>query len=167
VAVISAGQRNGPGYGNRQLTINQKGYYMKLKVTPISTSTSSIVLGTILLAVIGIKSSFADITITATPVSTSGSNSVCPGSYIGTATYSKTIAQGWGWVPTNTVHTATDTNRSDTIVYYSGRLLDHGCNQTSVSITNPCPSTAYRFTVYFTNNVPTNPYPIVLQGFMP
>jgi hypothetical protein len=127
----------------------------------------SIILGVGLLVMAGIRSSSADTTATATPTVVSGTNGTCPGGYIGMASYSKTVAQGWGWVPTNTVHTATDTNRSDTKISFTGKLSDRGCDQTSVSITNPPPSPCYRFTVYFTNNVPTNPYTIVLDGFMP
>ena len=120
-----------------------------------------------LAAFIQTQSGFAAITISAVPVSSSGSNGVCPGGYIGYASYSKTVAQGWGWAPTNTVHTATDTNRTDTKVEFTGKLLDSGCNQTTVTIPDPTVSTKYRFKVYFTNNVPTNTYPLVLEGFAP
>lgn len=109
----------------------------------------------------------APVTVYATPVVSSGSNGICPGGYIGYVKYEKTTAQGWGWAPTNTVHTATDTNRADTKVEFLGRLNDTGCNQTTVSVAQPCFSTKYRFTIYFTNNVPTNSYPIELEGFSP
>jgi hypothetical protein len=115
----------------------------------------------------GTQSGFAAITISAVPVSSSGSNGVCPGGYAGYASYTKTTAQGWGWAPTNTVHTATDTNRSDTKVEFLGKLNDTGCNQTSVTVPHPTTSTKYRFTVYFPSNVPTNSYPLVLEGFNP
>ena len=113
------------------------------------------------------QSAFAAITINAVPVIGSGTNGVCPGGYIGSARYTKTVAQGWGWAPTNTVHTATDTNRSNTKVEFTGKSGDNGCNQTTVTIPHPTASTKYQFTVYFTNNVPTNSYPLVLAGFAP
>lgn len=103
------------------------------------------------------------------PVNSSGSSGSCPGSYAGYVSYTKTVAQGWGWAPSTnaTSHTATDTTRSDTKVVYNGKSLDSGCNQTSVSVPHPPYSTKYRFTIYFTNNVPTNTYSILLDGFDP
>ena len=116
----------------------------------------------------GIQTSLAGpITAFATPVVSTGTNGLCPGGYTGYVIYTKTVAQGWGWAPTNTVHTATDTNRTDTKVEFLGKLNDIGCNQTTVAIVQPCPSTKYRFTIYFPNNVPTNSYPITLSGFAP
>jgi len=120
------------------------------------------------LALLGqIQSGFAGITISAVPVVSSGTNGVCPGGYVGYASYSKTVAQGWGWAPTNTVHTATDTNRPDTKVEFTGKIGDSGCNQTTVTVPDPTASPKYRFKVYFTNHVPTNAYPLVLDGFAP
>jgi hypothetical protein len=113
------------------------------------------------------QSGFADIIVSAIPVVSSGSNGVCPGAYVGYVSYTKTAGQGWGWAPTNTVHTATDTNRSDTKVEFLGILSDSGCNQTTVSVPNPTTSPKYRFTVYFPSNVPTSSYPIQLSGFAP
>lgn len=109
------------------------------------------------------------VTVWSTPVVSSGSSGSCPGSYAGYANYTKTLAQGWGWAPTSgtTTHTATDLNRMDTKVQYSGKLGDGDCNQTSVSVPDPTYSTKYRFTIYFTNNVPTNAYSITLDGFDP
>jgi hypothetical protein len=111
------------------------------------------------------------ITVFGTPVSGGGGSPTnsCPGVYVGYVNYVKTASQGWGWVPTagTTLHTATDTNRTDTKVYYLGRYGDSGCNQTTVTVPHPTASPKYRFTVFFTNNVPTNPYPIVLDGFDP
>jgi hypothetical protein len=116
----------------------------------------------------GIQSSLAGpVTVFATPVVSHGTNGVCPGAYAGYVTYTKTVAQGWGWAPTNTVHTATDTNRADTKIEFDGKLLDTGCNQTTVTVPQPSPSSKYRFTIYFPNNVPTNSYPITLSGFAP
>lgn len=114
-----------------------------------------------------VQSSFAGpVTVYAMPVASSGTNGLCPGGYVGYVAYMKTNS-AWGWAPTNTVHTATDTNRTDTKVEFNGRLKDSGCNQTTVTVPNPCPSTKYRFTIYFTNDVPTNDYPIELEGFAP
>jgi len=105
------------------------------------------------------------------PVFSSGGSGTCPGPYAGYVNYKKTIAQGWGWAPDttngNTVFFATDTNRTDTKVQYVGKLGDNGCAQTLVTVPNPPVSTVYRFTIYFTNNVPMNAYSIVLDGFKP
>ena len=115
----------------------------------------------------GIHAAFAGFTIAVTPVVSSGSNGVCPSAYAGYASYTKTVAQGWGWAPTNTVHMATDTNRSDTKVEFIGKLGDTGCNQTAVTVPHPTTSTKYQFKVYFPNNVPTNSYKLTLSGFNP
>ena len=103
-----------------------------------------------------------------TPYPGGGSQGTCPGRYAGYVNYIKTASQGWGWAPiAGMAHTATDTNRTDTKIEYGGRSGDEDCDQTSVSIPDPAFSTKYRFTIYFTNNVPTNAYPITLTGFNP
>jgi hypothetical protein len=105
------------------------------------------------------------------PKISGGSLGTCPGSYAGYINYTKTISQGWGWVPSTnstTVFTAADgSGRTDTKIVYSGKYLDIGCDQTSVTIPNPPISPAYRFTIYFPSNVPTTNYPIILTGFNP
>jgi hypothetical protein len=103
------------------------------------------------------------------PITSSGSQGTCPGAYTGYVTYTKTVAQGWGWTPmTNTtIFTASDTTRTDTKVEYGGDYGDEGCAKTTVTIPNPPFSPAYRFAIYFTNNVPTTNYPITLTGFNP
>lgn len=105
------------------------------------------------------------------PVFGNGSQGSCPGKYAGYVNYTKTAQQGWGWTPdtsnSNTVFTATDTNRTDTKIQYVGMYGDIGCNQTSVTVPNPAFSPVYRFTIFFTNNVPTNAYGITLDGFLP
>jgi hypothetical protein len=115
----------------------------------------------------GVHSGYADIFVTAKATASSGTNGTCPGGFIGYATYTKSPAEGWGWAPTNTVHTVTDTNRTDTKVQFKGMFGDNGCNQTTVTLPNPAVSPKYQFTVYFTNNVPTNSYTIELKGFSP
>jgi len=105
------------------------------------------------------------VTIYGAPVLASGGSGSCPGPYAGYVCYVKT--SGWGWIPSGTLHTATDLNRTDTKVEYIGRYGDHGCDQTSVTIPHPTPNPKYRFAVYFPNNVPTNSYPITLVGFQP
>ncbi len=106
------------------------------------------------------------ITVYGTPLLSNGSSAGCPGKYAGYVIYSKPVSQGWGWTPTGTVHTVTDTNRTDTKVQYVGAYGDIGCAQTTVSIPNPTFSPVYEFCIYFTNNVPTNAYPMVLlTGF--
>lgn len=110
------------------------------------------------------------ITVSGTPVLGSGSRGTCPGPYTGWVAYTKPVSQGWGWAPTPgaTTLTATDgSGRTDTKVQYVGAYGDNGCGQTSVTIPYPPFSPVYRFTVYFTNNVPTNAYPITLTGFNP
>ena len=124
----------------------------------------------VLVLLTGTHASRADVTVFATPVTTSGSNGFCPGSYTGYVFYSKTVANGWGWAPSTntTVFKATDGGgRTDTKVDFVGKSNDTGCNQTSVTIPNPPTSTKYRFYIYFTNSVPTTNYPIVLTGFDP
>jgi hypothetical protein len=104
------------------------------------------------------------------PLSGSGGQGTCPGHYIGYANYSPGT-NAWGWVPDttngNTVFFATDTNRSNTKIQYLGEYGDSGCNQMTVTIPNPPTSPQYVFTIFFTNNVPTNAYPITLDGFYP
>jgi hypothetical protein len=109
------------------------------------------------------------ITVFGTPLLGSGSQGGCPGHYAGYVIYSKPVSQGWGWTPAGTVHTVTDgSGRTNTKVQYVGAYGDVGCNQTTVSISNPTFSPVYQFTIYFTNNVPTNAYPMVLlTGFNP
>ncbi|HEY1661731.1 MAG TPA: immunoglobulin domain-containing protein [Verrucomicrobiae bacterium] len=105
------------------------------------------------------------------PVVSSGSQGGCPGAYVGYVSYTKTIQNGWGWAPDttggNTIFTAVDTNRTNTKIQYVGVYGDNGCNQTTVTVPNPPISPVYQFTIYFTNNVPTNAYAITLDGFKP
>jgi hypothetical protein len=100
-----------------------------------------------------------------------GGSGSCPGHYVGYVNYTKPYTNGWGWAPDttngNTVFTATDNNQTNTKVEYVGAYGDEGCNQTTVTVPNPPYSPVYRFTIYFTNNVPTNAYPITLSGFKP
>lgn len=100
-----------------------------------------------------------------------GSQGSCPGPYTGCVTFSKPYTNGWGWAPDttngNTIFTATDNNQTNTKVEYVGAYGDEGCNQTTVTVPNPPYSPLYRFCIYFTSSVPTNPYPITLSGFNP
>jgi hypothetical protein len=110
------------------------------------------------------------ITVYGTPIASGGSTTnSCPGTYAGYVNYTKTASQGWGWAPSSgtTIHTATDTNRNDTKVLYLGKAGDKDCHITTVSVPDPTVSPKYRFTIYFTNNVPTNAYGILLDGFDP
>jgi hypothetical protein len=109
------------------------------------------------------------VVVYATPIVSGGGSGTCPGPYAGYVNYTKTAAQGWGWQPnTNTtIHTASDTTRSDTKIQYVGKKGDVGCNQTIVTVPDPTFSTAYRFTICFTNNVPSTNYPMTLNGFNP
>lgn len=108
-------------------------------------------------------------TVFGSPFVMSGGSGLCPGPYAGYVNYTKPYNQGWGWAPsTNTsLHIASDgTGRLDTKVQYGGKFGDVGCGLTSVIVT-PTISPKYRFTIYFPNNVPTNAYPITLDGFDP
>ncbi len=109
------------------------------------------------------------ITVFGLPVVSNGSQNNCPGPYAGYVNYIKTVSQGWGWAPNNTtnIHTASDLNRTNTKVVYGGKYGDIGCAQTTVTIPHPTYSPKYRFSIYFTNNVPTNAYAITLSGFLP
>ncbi len=103
-----------------------------------------------------------------TPILSGGKQGTCPGPYTACVGYTKTISQGWGWAPITgaTVLTAADgSGRTDTKIQYCGIYGDNGCAQTTVTIPYPPISPVYRFGIYFTNNVPTNAYPIVLTGF--
>lgn len=102
-------------------------------------------------------------------VSGGGTPGNCPGPYAGYINFIKTASDGWGWAPTagTTLHTVTDTNRTDTKVVYVGKMGDGGCGPTTVAVPDPTVSTKYRFTIYFPNNVPTNSYAITLSGFDP
>jgi len=97
----------------------------------------------------------------------------CPnGTFIASATYARTLANGWGWAPDtngNTSFTASYTNQPNCVVQFGGHSGDVGCNTTTVSIANPPYSTKYRFTVYWPvgSAVPTstNNAPLVLHDF--
>jgi hypothetical protein len=105
------------------------------------------------------------------PVSGKGTQGSCPGKYAGYINYTKSATNGWGWAPDtsngNTVFTASDTNRVNTKIEYVGEYGDNACNQTTVTVPNPPISPVYEFTIFFTNNVPTNAYAITLDGFLP
>ncbi len=109
------------------------------------------------------------ITVFGWPVVSGGNQGNCPGPYAGYVNYIKTVSQGWGWAPSTntTIHTASDGNRTDTKIVYGGKYGDVGCNQTTVTVPDPTYSPKYRFSIYFTNNVPTNSYAITLTGFNP
>jgi len=110
------------------------------------------------------------ITMYGMPVAGSGGSGTCPGKYSGYVNFIKTASQGWGWAPTAGApsHTATDNNRSDTKIYFSGQYGDTGCGTNSVNVSNPM-SPVYRFSIFFPpgTQVPTNAYAITLDGFDP
>ncbi|MGB8369310.1 MAG: immunoglobulin domain-containing protein [Limisphaerales bacterium] len=104
------------------------------------------------------------------PLAGGGTQSPCPGNYAGYVNYTKTISQGWGWTPAANTTTFTAANGggvTGTSVTYLGEYGDTGCGRTTVTIPNPPPSPAYRFTIFFPKTVPTTNYPIVLTGFNP
>lgn len=117
---------------------------------------------------------YADIVIYPTTVPTTNNScshsAGCPGGYCGYFNYTKTVPQGWGWSPNTNfnVFSATDTNRNNTKVQMGGAYGDNNCNQTSVQMSSPLLSPVYRWTVYFTNSLPTTTnYPLVVHGFNP
>ena len=99
----------------------------------------------------------------------------CPnGTFIASATYARTLSNGWGWAPdTNnfSAFSASYTNQSGVVVQFNGKSGDIGCNTNTVSIANPPYSPKYRFTVYWPvgSAVPTstNNAPLILPGFLP
>jgi hypothetical protein len=109
-----------------------------------------------------------DIVVYGAPLATSGSSESCPGAYTGYINYTL-AAPLWGWPPSTntTVYTASDTNRTNTKIEYMGAYGDEGCGQTTVTIPYPPYSPFYRFTIYFTNDVPETNYTITLSGFNP
>jgi len=109
------------------------------------------------------------VVVYAQPIVATGNLGTCPGPYKGVVNYIKTAQQGWGWAPSTntTIYTASDTTRTNTKVEYVGDYGDSGCSKTTVTIPNPTFSPVYRFTIYFTNNVPSTNYPITLTGFNP
>lgn len=141
--------------------ISDAGFYSCLTADGASVSASS----TGSLEVFTVNPDF-DIVVYAAPIVSSGGSGSCPGPYTGYVNYIPT--NGWGWVPnTNTtVYTASDNTRTNTKVQYVGGYGDSGCAKTTVTIPYPAFSPAYRFTIYFTNNVPSTNYPITLTGLL-
>ena len=109
------------------------------------------------------------LTVYGTPIGGSGSAGAnnCPPKYVGYVNFRKPDAP-YGWRLTNASvgGTASDPNRSDTVVRYFGSTLSKtGCGPQSVAV--PSGSDAYRFTIYFTNTVSSGSYSIKLEGFEP
>ena len=106
-----------------------------------------------------------DVVVYAPPVTDPGSLPTCPGAYAGYVNYVPTNV--WGWTPSTntTIYTASDNTRTNTKVEYVGGYGDEGCHKTTVTIPSPTFSPEYRFTIYFTSDVPTTNYPITLTGF--
>ncbi len=148
-----------------KIAIEDVGYYS----CEISNSEEPVPTRAALLNVYTATDGGGPITVYGWPVVSSGNQGSCPGAYAGYVNYIKTVSQGWGWAPTagTTLHTASDGNRTDTKVQYVGKFGDVGCNQTIVTVPHPTYSPKYRFSIYFTSNVPTNSYPITLVGFDP
>jgi hypothetical protein len=156
------------GQTNSSLTIanvqtNDVGNYSCI----VNTRTEIIVSSTASLQAFTILDPDPIVVVYALPVVSSGGSGTCPGPYKGYVNYYP--SSGWGWAPAagTNVYTATDTNRTNTKVQYLGEYGDNGCAETSVTIPYPATSPEYVFTTYFTNNVPTNSYPLLLSGFNP
>jgi hypothetical protein len=162
-ATIAGQTNNTLTFENTQ--ISDAGYYCcnianGTNVTPTISAS---------LEVYTINPEFFGVVVYAAPIVSPGDLGTCPGPYAGYVTYTKTVAQGWGWTPSTntTIYTASDTTRTNTKVQYGGDYGDSGCAQTTVTIPYPTFSPAYRFGIYFTNNVPSTNYPIILSGFNP
>jgi hypothetical protein len=152
-------------------SINDVGYYscnLYKSIEDVPTRRASLMVYT---NSINPQTGVDPVVVFGSPILSSGGTGTCPGHYAGYVNYTKSSTNGWGWAPDtsngNTIFTATDTNRADTKIQYGGGLGDVGCNQTTVTIPNLPISPVYRFSIYFTNNVPTNAYPITLDGFKP
>jgi len=110
------------------------------------------------------------VVVYATPIASNGNQGSCPGPYTSYVNFTKSVSQGWGWKPSTntTIHIAANGgDRPDVKVEFVGKRLDSGCSPESVLVPDPAYSTAYRFTIYFTNGVPSTNYPITLTGFDP
>jgi hypothetical protein len=144
-----------------QITTNDVAYY----TCYVANNSEEVPTRSAALNAVACGDGTAGVTVFGPTVFSSGTSSTCPGAYAGYVTYVKT--SGWGWTPTGTFHSATDTNRLDTQIVFVGRYGQTGCGQTTVVIPNPTANPKYRFAIYFPNNVPSNNYPITLQGFLP
>ena len=151
-------------------SLNDVGYYscsLIKDIEVVPTRAASLMIFT---STIDPQTGVDPITVFGLPLLGGGGQGTCPGAYAGYVNYTKTISQGWGWAPdtnTTSTFTATDTNRTNTKIEYVGKYGDVGCNNTTVTVPSPPISTVYRFTIFFTNNVPTNAYSITLDGFKP
>jgi len=113
-------------------------------------------------------------------INTNGGNfgNGCPGKFIASAVYARTIANGWGWAP-DTNHFSSFhmsfTNDTHVQLQYGGKFGDTGCQTTNYvtipSGTNGPYSPKYRFTVYFlagaTVPTSTNQCPLLLPEMLP
>jgi hypothetical protein len=151
--------------------VNDVGYYscnVFKEIETVPTRSASLMIYT---SSIDPQTGVDPVVVFGFPLSGNGGSGTCPGKYAGYINFTKTSQQGWGWAPDtsngNTHFIASDTNRPDTKIQYGGAYGDNGCGQTGIAVASPAMSPVYRFTIYFTNNVPTNAYPITLDGFKP
>jgi hypothetical protein len=159
------------GQTNSTLTIENvqiadAGYYSSVIATSAGveeTSAASVLVYTVS------PDDSEGIVVFGAPITQTGNQGTCPGAYKGYVNYIPATTNGWGWVPSTntTTYTAADENRTNTKVEYVGAYGDNACDKTSVTIPYPAFSPVYRFTIFFTNNVPTTNYPITLTGFNP
>ena len=168
-----------PGETGRTLTIAEAtlkdvGFYRCYVTTPAKeelTRPASLILAAPPVGDQGVAALSGNAcTIYAATVDSSGSSGSCPGSYVGYVSYTKGATEfGWAPDPGVTPRVATDNERSDTKVKYTGKNIgDYGCGQTSVTLPNQPASPKYRFMIYFSTTVPTSDaYPLTLEGFLP
>jgi len=114
-----------------------------------------------------------DFLIYATPIaSVGGGSDVCTGSFIGYAWYYLPGSQ-YGWVMATNApfYIASDgTGRTDTAIYAESVSGAYACGPTPLRIPyqyDPTEQYPYLFWVYFPSNLPSGPYPLRLQGFLP
>ena len=118
-------------------------------------------------------SSNSPLTVWSTPPpGGSGSGSVCPYPYVGYISYyvpcpPPADARCGFTLNSDTPKTAQDT-RTDTKIKFFGKTFNNnGCGTSGFVSVSPLNSTSYKFCVYFPSNVPTNAYPLTLNGFNP
>lgn len=109
------------------------------------------------------------VTVYGTPIgggASAGANN-CPPKYVGYVNFRKpTAPYGWKLTNPNGTGTASDPISPNTVVRYFGAALSkNGCGANRVTV--PSGTDAYRFTIYFTNTVPSGAYSIKLDGFEP
>lgn len=106
--------------------------------------------------------------IYATPFAvTGGSVGECTGAYIGEAIYSQPAPGYIGWLTNGAaILRASDPNgNGNTRIVATSLNGSFACGQSPLNIAPD--ESEFIFTVYFRTNIPTGPYPLMIQGFEP